>query len=83
MIRLAEALHLPESYSGIQKTQATGMEALMVMLRRLTYPNRWCDLVPLFGRTESELSIIFNTVSTDFTNMLRLDLHFIFLSIDC
>ncbi|CAB3981116.1 Hypothetical predicted protein [Paramuricea clavata] len=35
------------------------------MLRRLTYPNRWCDLVYTFGRTESELSIIFNMVIND------------------
>ena len=34
------------------------------MLQRLSYPSRWCDLVPLFGRTEPELSIIFNQVSS-------------------
>ena len=65
VIHLAEALSLPEWYSCVQKTKATGLEALAVMLRRLTYPNRLCDLVPIFGRRESELSIIFNTVSTD------------------
>lgn len=63
MTRLAVALNLPEAYSCTQGTRATGMEALMVMLRRLTYPNRLCDIVPLFGRSESELSLIFNTVS--------------------
>ena len=35
----------------------------MVLLRRLAYPSRWCDLVSLFGRTEPELSMIFNAVS--------------------
>lgn len=69
MIRLAKALGLPEAYIGIQRTKATGMEALMVMLRRLAYPNRWCDLVPLFARSESELSIIFNMVGVDFTTI--------------
>ena len=63
MMRLAVSLNLPEGYSCAQGTRATGMEALMVMLRRLTYPNRLCDIVPLFGRSESELSLIFNTVS--------------------
>jgi len=64
MTRLAVALNLPEAYSCAQGTRTTGMEALMVLLRRLTYPNRLCDIVPLFGRSESELSLIFNTVST-------------------
>ena len=63
VFRLSEALHLPEWYRCVQKTKATGLEALAVMLRRLAYPNRLCDLVPIFGRRESELSIIFNTVS--------------------
>ena len=31
MFRLAEAFSLPETYTGIQRTKATGMEALMVM----------------------------------------------------
>ena len=61
--RLAEALHLPEKYRCEQATAATGMEALLILLRRLAYPNRWCDLVPLFGRSECELNIIFDTVS--------------------
>ena len=42
---LAIALSLPDKYICKQGTTATGMEALMVMLRRLTYPNRLCDLV--------------------------------------
>ncbi|CAH3142181.1 unnamed protein product [Pocillopora meandrina] len=36
------------------------MEALMILLRRLAYPNQWSNLVPVFGRTVSELSLIFN-----------------------
>ena len=62
MSRLAIALSLPDKYVCKQGTTATGMEALMVMLRRLTYPNRLCDLVALFGRTEFELSLIFAAV---------------------
>ena len=49
VVHLAEALGLPVTYTGVQRTNATGLEALMVMLRRLTYPNRWCDLVLLFA----------------------------------
>ena len=36
----------------------------MIMLQRLSYPNRWCELVPLFGRAEQELSVIFSKVIT-------------------
>ena len=49
VISLAEALCLPEWYSGVQRTKATGLEALMVMQRILAYPNRWYDVVALFG----------------------------------
>lgn len=62
MHRLHCALNLPSYYSCPQKTKASGMEALMILLRRLVYPNRWCDLVSIFGRTESQLSLIFNKV---------------------
>lgn len=62
MQRLLTALEIPECYICVQRTRATGMEALMILLRRLVYPARWCDLVPFFGRSESELSLIFNTV---------------------
>ena len=60
--RLKLALSLPEKYTCRQGTIATGMEALLILLRRLSYPNRWCDLVPFFGRSESELSNIFKIV---------------------
>ena len=60
--RLLDALEIPECYICSQRTNASGMEALMILLRRLSYPNRWCDLVPIFGRSESELSLIFTKV---------------------
>ncbi|KAK2566657.1 hypothetical protein P5673_009318 [Acropora cervicornis] len=67
MKRLRDALQLPANYICSQGTIATGMEALMILLRRLAYPNRWCDLVPVFGRTISELSLIFNKISPPHT----------------
>lgn len=60
MEKLRDALQLPANYICSQGTNATRMEALMILLRRLAYPNRWSDLVPVFGRTVSELSLIFN-----------------------
>ena len=61
---LAAALGLPEIYRCVPATVATGVEALLIILRILAYPNRRCDLVPPLGRSESELSIIFKTVYT-------------------
>lgn len=62
MERLLHALQLPAYYECVQRTKYTGMEALMILLRRLVYPTRWCDLVPVFGRGEPQLSLIFNKV---------------------
>ena len=33
-----------------------------MLLQRLAYPNRWCELLTLFGRAEPQLSIIFNMI---------------------
>lgn len=60
--RLYIALNPPKKYVCKYGTTATGMEALLIILHRLTYPNRWCDLVPVFGRAEPELNVIFNKV---------------------
>lgn len=57
---LLQALELPAYYEHVQRTKCTGMEALMILLRRLVYPNRWSDLVPVFGRDEPQLVLIFN-----------------------
>lgn len=62
MYRLLDALDIPENYICCQRTNALGMEALMTLLRRFAYPDRWCDLVSLFGRSTSELSLIFHKI---------------------
>ncbi|XP_070560690.1 uncharacterized protein [Ptychodera flava] len=62
LTRLHDGLSLPEKIVGYNGTAATSMEALLILLRRLAYPNRWCDLVTFFQRDEPELSIIFNTI---------------------
>lgn len=58
MERLLHTLELPAYYDCVQRTKCTGMEALMILLRRLVYPNRWCDLVPVFGRDEPQINEI-------------------------
>ena len=60
---LVRALSLPPEYHCEQGTKVAGIEALMILLRRLAYPNRLSDLVTIFGRSEPELSLIFNSVS--------------------
>ena len=72
MERLRDALQLPVHYICSQGTTATGMEALMILLRRLAYPNRWSDLVPVFGRMVSELSLIFNKVNKSVASFIHL-----------
>ena len=43
------------------------MEGLLVHLRRLSYPNKLCELAEEFGRSKATLSIIFNTILIWFT----------------
>lgn len=56
--RLKIALRVPEKIRLQQRSVFSGLDALCVLLRRLAYPNRWFDLVKLFGRTSAELSLV-------------------------
>ena len=62
---LAEALGIPNRFVFPNRTVATGMEGLCVALRRFAYPCRFSDMMPRFGRSVSELSLIASEV-TDF-----------------
>lgn len=53
------------SYTCVNRTAAPGLEGLLILLRRLAYPNRLCEISEEFGRLESELSLIFNEVLDD------------------
>jgi hypothetical protein len=44
------------------RTTATNIEGLCIVLRRLAYPSRLDDLEPVFGRSKAEISYIFNYV---------------------
>ena len=57
---LRQGLGLQDFYRSETNLTWTGDEGLCILLRRLTYPNRLCDLVPLFGRHQTELSVIIN-----------------------
>ncbi|CAN7943582.1 unnamed protein product [Ixodes hexagonus] len=61
---LTSALRVPEVVTTAQRIAVPGQEALCILLRRLSYPNRLCDLEEMFGRHSSTLSSVT-------TNMLR------------
>ena len=59
---LLEALQLPQSFTYHQPTICDGIEALCITLRRFAYPCRYSELIPQFGRSVPELSMISNLV---------------------
>lgn len=59
---LCDLLRVPEIYRCPNGTVVGGQESLLLLLRRLTYPNRLSDLCSLFGRPEPELSMIVHKV---------------------
>ncbi|KAJ8914166.1 hypothetical protein NQ315_016245 [Exocentrus adspersus] len=46
--RLAEALNIPDEITTRENITLTGVQALCILLRRLTYPNRLADLESFF-----------------------------------
>ena len=62
ILLLVEALGLLYQFKCKQGTVCTGFEALCIALRRFAYPCRYSDLVPQFGRSVPELSMITNSV---------------------
>ena len=60
--RLRYALDLPNeiTYHFYNDLVVDSTEALCIVLSRLAYPCRYVDMVPLFGRSVPQLSMIFN-----------------------
>lgn len=59
---LAEVLGIPEKFICNQGTRSEGIEGLCMLLKRLTYPCRYSDMIPRFQRPVPELSMITNKV---------------------
>lgn len=57
---LCQALGIPKTVSSAQGVNIPGWEALCILLRRLAYPNRLCDLELFFGRHSSVISSVTN-----------------------
>ncbi|KAH8033318.1 hypothetical protein HPB51_009517 [Rhipicephalus microplus] len=53
---LCSALLVPREITTTQNLRLCGREAQCVLLRRLAYNNRWCDLQGIFGRHSSLMS---------------------------
>ncbi len=67
---LCTLLGLPVHYkSARNRIVWSGLDGLCVVLRRLAYPNHLGDLVPMFGRSVSEISEIFNCTLHDLHTM--------------
>ena len=60
--QLLGCLGIPEKISCEQRTVCSGLEGLCILLKRLSYPCRYTDMVPRFGRNPTELCLIFNSV---------------------
>lgn len=67
---LLDVLQIPELIKCPQGSLFNGLEGLCLLLRRLAYPCRLSDLIPMFGRPPPELSMI----NTEMINILY-DLH--------
>ena len=45
-----------------QRTVSSGVDALCILYKRLAFPCWYTDMVPTFGRNETELCLIYNHV---------------------
>ena len=59
---LADVLQIPPMFKCPQGSVADGMEALCMLLKRLSYPCRYADMVHRFGRPIPVLSMVTNQV---------------------
>ena len=59
---LADALGLPDGFHYNQRTTADKLEGLCILLRRMSSPFRYTDMLARFRRPVPELSLISNTV---------------------
>ena len=59
---LYQVLRIPNEFKCRQGTVCDGMTGLCILLKRLSYPCRFSDMIPTFGFSVPELCMIFNTV---------------------
>lgn len=57
---LAECLQIPAIITCSQRSKCDGLEGLCILLKRLSSPCRYSDMVPIFGRYPTAICLIFN-----------------------
>ncbi|KAH6945114.1 hypothetical protein HPB50_007259 [Hyalomma asiaticum] len=62
---LYRSLGMPEYVTSAQGVRVAGRQAMCLTLRRLAYPNRWCELEPVFGMHTSVMSSVTSQVISD------------------
>ena len=55
-------LNIPDRVIKTQGTVCDGMETLCILLKRLLFPCRYSDMTPIFGRSSTELCLIYNSL---------------------
>lgn len=73
---LADVLGLPEQFRCPQRSVATKMEGLCMLLKRTSFPCRYSDMIYRFGRPVPELCMITDQV-VDYIYMMPIviELH--------
>jgi len=61
--RLKNILQIPDRIVCYNGTSVCGLEAFCIFLKRYSYPCRYLDMIPRFGRPVPELCIISVTMS--------------------
>ena len=59
---LYDIMNIPEMFTCYNGVTVTGIEGLCILLKRYSYPNRYLDLKPTFGRPVPQLCMIANHV---------------------
>ena len=60
---LIDALRMPPEFVCKNGTVCDATEGLCILLKRFAYPCRYSDMIPIFGRSVPELSIISNEIT--------------------
>ena len=60
---LIDALRMPPVFVCGNGTVCDATEGLCILLKRFAYPCRYSDMIPIFGRSVPELSIISNEIT--------------------
>ena len=75
ILRLKRCLQIPDEVKFYKGSYYQGLEALCILLKRLAYPVRYCDMVPRFGRSVPDLRKIYhlmlNHIYDNFSYLLQ------------